>query len=142
MCLYPDNWGGLNSEDNATYEALYAQYVPACGACETLGGEILRAISKIVYRFYNDGDTVSRYYGSDYNMLKGADRFLLKYADVYESLGGIYDDLAYEKKMCGMLKCIVDFLKDNPELFETPNDDDYLNYQVYDPIQYDDEDDW
>ena len=136
---YADNRGCLSAEDNATYDALYNQYVPASGACKTLGGEILRAISRIVYRYYNDGDTVMHYYGSDYNVLKGADTFLMKYVKGYKSLDNIYE-MQYEEEMCGRLKFIMDYLAANPNVFETPNEDDFLNYEVYEP--YDDEDDY
>lgn len=133
-------WGHLNDEDELKSNEWYDKYVPACGKCATLGGEILRAINKIVYRYYNDGDTVDRYYGSDYNSVKGADIFLRKYVPGYCTLSGI-DEYEYETPLCKRLKYVVDYLAANEILFETPNQDDYLNYQVYEPIQWDEEED-
>lgn len=37
------------------YEALYEQHVPMMGKCETLAGEVLRAVSKIYYDAFNNG---------------------------------------------------------------------------------------
>ena len=141
IAKHSNNWGSLSNEDNAKYDELYEKYVPAMGNCNTLGGEILRAISRIVYRYYNDGDTVMHYYGSDYNCLKGADIFLLKYVKGYVSLDNIYE-MQYEEEMCGRLKFIMDYLAANPNVFEMPNNDDFLNYEVYEPYDYDDDDDY
>lgn len=132
-------WGHLNDADEEKSNAWWDMYVPVCGKCNTLGGEILRAINKLVYRYYNDGDTVDHYYGSDYNSMKGANTFLLKYVPGYRSLENVAE-WDFEREVCDRLKFIVDYLSDNPNLFETPNEDDYLNYQVYEPIPYDEED--
>lgn len=136
-----NNWGKLNKEDDAKYEMWFEQYVPTSGNCSTLGGEILRAITKIVYRYYNDGDTVDDFYGSDYNSCRGADIFLEKYIPNYKSLAGVRE-LTYEDAVCDRLKFIMDYLTNNPNVFETPNEDDYLNYQTYEPHNWDEDDDW
>lgn len=134
------NWGNLNEVDDKKFNDWFDKFVPACGACETLGGEILRAISRIIYRYYNDGDTVDRYYGSDYNCCKGADIFLEKNVSNYVTLIGV-SDFSYEKEISKRLKFIVDYLTNNPNVFEIPNTDDYLNYQTYEP-HYEDDWDW
>lgn len=41
--------------DEAKYEKLFAELVPASGKCETFEGELLRAISKIYYDYTNNG---------------------------------------------------------------------------------------
>ena len=64
------SWGHLSETDDAKFDELFDKYVPACGKANTLGGEIVRAINRIVYRYYNDGDTVDRYYGNEYNLLR------------------------------------------------------------------------
>ena len=38
------------------YNQLFSELVPPSGSAKTVGGEILRALSKLVYRYYNDGD--------------------------------------------------------------------------------------
>lgn len=46
------------------YNKLYKKLVPDRGCASTSDGELLRVISKIYYRYYNDGDT---YYNLIYN---------------------------------------------------------------------------
>lgn len=51
-----NTWSGLTLEQDQIWEQLWNKYVPASGTAETIGGEILRAMSRIIYRFYNDGE--------------------------------------------------------------------------------------
>lgn len=39
------------------YNRLFAKYVPSRGSAETREGKLLRAVSKLIYRYYNDGDS-------------------------------------------------------------------------------------
>ena len=73
--------------------------------------------------------------------MKGANTFLMKYVPGYRTLENV-PEWDFEKEVCDRLKFIVDYLSDNLNLFETPNEDDYLNYEVYEPIPYDEEEDW
>lgn len=41
------------------------KYIPSAGPAETLHGEILRAVTKIEYRYYNDGDYFYEDYGCE-----------------------------------------------------------------------------
>jgi hypothetical protein len=140
MAKYADNWGGLSKEDNATYDAMYERYVPAYGKADTLGGEILRAISRIVYRYYNDGDTVARYYGGTRNCSYGAEKFLAEHVPNYEPLRDVSES-DFEEKACGDLKIVVDYLRTNPALFETENTEDFLELAPEEEWE-DEEDDW
>jgi hypothetical protein len=65
----------------------------------------------------------------------------MKYVPGYRTLENVAE-WDFEKEVCDRLKFIVDYLSDNLNLFETPNEDDYLNYEVYEPIPYDEEEDW
>ena len=51
MLKYCDNWGGLTAENKSYYEDKYERFVPFSGKANTVGGEIIRAISRICYRF-------------------------------------------------------------------------------------------
>ena len=135
------SWGNLSPTDDKRFDVWFEKYVPESGNCKTLGGEIIRAISRMVYRYYNDGDTINDYYGSDYNCVKGADIFLKKYVPNYVSLADVTEN-EYESSLCQRLKFIHDYLLNNPQVFETPNEDDYLNYQVYEPQTWDDEEEY
>ena len=57
-------------EERATYDRLYAALVPSEGDCETIEGELLRAISKIYYDRYNNG------FGND---MRGPVAFLMEH---------------------------------------------------------------
>lgn len=130
MARYSDNWGGLSKADNAFHDSLYDQYVPACGKASTLGGEILRAINRIVYKYYNDGDTVARYYSSSYNHSFGAEKFLCKHVPGYEPMREV-SDLDFEEAACKNLKRVVDYLRKNPALFEAENYEDFLDLSPF-----------
>lgn len=60
---------GLNestvNEDWASPELikLSDELMPESGAAETVEGELVRALSKVIYRFYNDGDKFYKGYG-------------------------------------------------------------------------------
>lgn len=44
---------------------LYSKLVPPSGPADTIEGETLRAINRIIYRFYNDGDIWFDRYGCE-----------------------------------------------------------------------------
>ena len=142
---YNDNWGGLNPADNEFHDAMYEKYVPACGKANTLGGEILRAINRIIYKFYNDGDTVARYYSSSYNHSYGAEKFLAMKVPGYSPMREITDDYEFEEAAHNNLVLIVNYLRKNPALFEVENTEDFLDLspeEVWDDEdeEWDDED--
>lgn len=41
--------------DETQYKVLYERLVPESGKCETLEGELLRAVSRIYYDYTNNG---------------------------------------------------------------------------------------
>lgn len=49
----------LDRIDNELSRAL----VPPTGKANTLGGEMLRAVERLIYRYYNDGDVIGKGYG-------------------------------------------------------------------------------
>lgn len=51
------------SEAKDTLEALSNNYMPSSGPADTVLGEMLRAINRICYRFFNDGDYAAHGYG-------------------------------------------------------------------------------
>ena len=139
---HTDNWGGLNKADSEWHDAMWNQHVPACGKAKSLGGEILRAINRIIYKFYNDGDTVARYYSSTYNHSYGAEKFLEKKVPGYEPMRDIdYDYFSeFEEAACKNFKRVVDYLRKNPSLFEVENTEDFLDLSPEET--WDDEYDW
>ena len=58
----------LNEGDNPTedkLEALFTKLVPGSGAAKTMEGEMVRAMMRIMYRYFNDGDYYFRGYGKE-----------------------------------------------------------------------------
>jgi hypothetical protein len=55
----------LSDELEQRNDVLFQKLVPFQGKCETAEGEALRAVNKIVYRYYNDGDKFFRGYGCE-----------------------------------------------------------------------------
>lgn len=51
------------SEAKNTLETLSNEYMPSSGPASTVLGEMLRAINRICYRFFNDGDYAAYSYG-------------------------------------------------------------------------------
>lgn len=135
------NWGHLSETDRAKFDEFFDKYVPINGSADTLGGEIVRAINRIVYRYYNDGDTVDRYCGNEYNHLRACDAFLKTYCPAYHSLSNI-NELEYEKHLCDRLKNVLDYLVANPNVFDIPNSTDCIANAPYEPWEYDDEEDY
>ena len=135
------NWGHLSETDRAKFDEFFDKYVPINGSADTLGGEIVRAINRIVYRYYNDGDTVDRYCGNEYNHLRACDTFLKTYCPAYHSLSNV-KELEYEKNLCDRLKKVLDYLVANPNVFEIPNSTDCIANAPYEPWEYDDDEDY
>ena len=44
---------------------MFDEHVPMSGKADTVGGEIVRAISRIGYRWWNDGDHIGVGYGNE-----------------------------------------------------------------------------
>ena len=125
MLQYADNWGGRTAEHNAFWEAMEAQYQPVRGKASTVGGEIIRAMNRIVYRFYNDGDTVNHYWGGDYNYLLVCDEFLYEKVPSYERMNNLgRNPEKYEEVLARNTNNVARYLMKHPELFEEPNDFD------------------
>lgn len=138
-----DRWGHLNNEDDRFFEDLTDMYMPASGKAETVGGEILRAINRIVYKYYNDGDTVNHYYSSSSNYSWACDSFLSLYVPTYISMKGT-NEYKFEEALCDNLKRVVDYLRNNMEkykeksVFNIPNTIDCLDNAPV-TMEYDEE---
>jgi hypothetical protein len=103
-------------------DALFEELVPEEGKADSLAGEIVRAVSRIVYRWNNDGDRVGYGYGRE--TCNPAARFLVQkapkeIADVASSLwGGGMACSDYEKKLNVLVEATVKEIEAQPELRE------------------------
>ena len=79
---------------------LFKELVPETGKADSLAGELVRAMSRIGYRFYNDGDQLGIGYGKEtcnpagrFLGVKGNDKIAKLTADAW----AVYSEEAYEK---------------------------------------------
>ena len=127
---------------------LFEELVPASGKADTLAGEIVRAICRLGYRNYNDGDHLGIGYGRE--TCNPAGRFLAKRCDdrVARCVGdawGIRDDDTYDEALEKLEIAVLEYLDAHPELKTAPNDEDMFDSRdpYEDTDDYDDDDeDW
>ena len=105
---------------------LFEELVPASGKAESLAGELIRAMSRIAYRFYNDGDQVGMGYGKE--TCNPAARFLMakgnkRVSSLATAIWGIYDESAYEDLLDILAGAVADHVEQTPDLRTTPTDD-------------------
>ena len=110
-------------------DCLHSDVVPTEGKAESLGGELVRAIVRIIYRDRNDGDKFFQGYGLEtcgssamflYN--NGFDTqidHIIENAGRYED-----DDDAYSDALNKLGQLVLDRIQNEPELLTTLNDVD------------------
>lgn len=126
---------------------LFEELVPVSGKAESLAGELIRAMSRIAYRFYNDGDQVGIGYGKE--TCNPAARFLMakgskRVSSLATAIWGIYDESAYEDLRDILAGAVADHVEQTPGLRTTPTDDmwDYRTDEDVDDDWEDEEDDY
>lgn len=114
--------------DNEEFDALFDQYVPDEGHADTVGGELIRAVNKIFYRYYNDGDRVGVGYGNE--TCNPAARFIEKNTKLEPLARKLWDfgsDEEYEELLAELMQATIEVCKED-NLFEQRNTDDMYNY--------------
>lgn len=143
-----------NSDAVDILEQLHDEFVPDSGIADTVGGEIVRAINRIVYRWNNDGDEIGWDYGIE--TVNSSYEYLLEVGALAEDkfedldLSGHYDyDLRiYSDFLKDIMKDIIEHLHDNPELFDKENTEDsrssftYSEENRYEEEEEDEDDYW
>jgi hypothetical protein len=94
-------------------DVLFGKLVPGSGNAGTMEGEMLRAINKIVYRKYNDGDYFFTGYGCE--TAGPAHSFLIQGCPLSYKLKPIFDKTIddtsnYEKVIYEVLEIILDYI--------------------------------
>lgn len=123
---------------------LFDLLVPMSGPAGTVAGEIIRAISRIGYRNYNDGDHIGIGYGKE--TCNPAARYLVTVCDenvsnaVYDAWG-IYSDDTYDAALQVLEEAVLAYLDEHPELQETENKDNMHNHRTDEDVDdcYDEE---
>jgi len=141
-----------NADAETINDVLFSKYVPKQGKADTLLGEQLRAINKIVYRYENDGDMYGNGYGVE--TVNAPVKFL---RSLYEEksipgLSGILSSLKnaaktndtaeYEYNIQRLKNVMVNAdWKTLKKLADTKNDEDMYSFE--DDTKYDDdEEEW
>ena len=105
---------------------LFKELVPETGKADSLAGELVRAMSRIGYRFHNDGDMVNIAYGKE--TCNPAARFLIakgnaEVSSLTAGLWEIFSEDAYEKVMDILCGAVADYVEQNPDLRNQPTED-------------------
>lgn len=114
---------------NTAFELL----VPEEGPADSKAGEIVRAMMRILYRYHNDGDKFYEGYGIE---TCGASAAFL--SEEVPPIGDMLVEIAennlmtdldknYEEGLKKLSDTVVDYLIDNPDLFDEPNTQDSLD---------------
>lgn len=146
---YWNHEGRLQKE----YEALWERLVPAQGPAATKAGEALRAMSKLYYRWYNDGDKIERSM-NEWDTHQSAARafnYLHQFRDaasgfstqnLMENLLDAYTEEQYEEALEEMADVIIEWAANAPDV---PNEDDFLDDRFLGEYEFDiidEEDEW
>lgn len=118
------------------FHSYFERLVPATGPAETEAGEIVRALGRITYRFYNDGDQIGVDYGNE--TCNPAARFLQErlpenLSTQISELWSGYGD--YEKTLLSLVDESLDYL-DSTNLESEQNLDDFLDWQRPEDTEY------
>lgn len=127
---------------------LFKELVPDTGKADSLAGELVRAMSRIGYRFYNDGDQLGIGYGKEtcnpagrFLGAKGNDKIAKLTADAW----AVYSEEAYEKVLDILCGAVADYVEQNPDLRNQPTEDmwDFKDEEEDQDDSWDEEeDDW
>jgi len=150
----------MNKSIDGRYEKLFAELVPMKGKSETLEGELLRAISKVYYRWNNSGDMWWKGYGTE--TAGSSASFLTRHPSpikdelvrIFHEIDGNYGphsvgetvtNSMYEQGLDEALKVVVEFVESQKGNY-TPNSTDMLSfnpaYENCDDRDDDDDDDY
>lgn len=121
---------------------LFSNLVPLQGSASTVAGEIVRAISRIEYRFYNDGDHLGVGYGNE--TCNAAGRYLMRRAgrdarELVQAMWGLRSKVAYEALLERLISAVLATLERHPEYEKMANGTDMLSLQVPEDTQYEED---
>lgn len=144
---YPEEVIAEAGRASEPIEALFELAVPPHGQCDSVAGEIIRAMMKILYRDYNDGDVFYEGYGRETCLPAVA--YLIDvepYEGIFEDFDYIAEDQLkdedYTRSINHIAEVICEYLtSDGIGLFWTPNTRNYLDtsteeYDSWEPSDY------
>lgn len=117
-----DNWNKIGQISNKLNERR-DKYVPDSGKAETVGGEIIRALDRVIYRYFNDGDMVGVGYGIE--TVNSSFRYLYKKVpNLPAGFGYSSNEDLYLEELVKLAQRVVDYLNSTESVFDEPNDFD------------------
>lgn len=137
--------------DEKMINELFDELVPASGRADTVAGEIVRAVTRLGYRWWNDGDMIGADYGKE--TCNPSARYLLYTCDagVGDAILNMWSnghyfctEDEYERLMQRLNMEVLRYLEMYPELKQTANNEDMFDYydKYEDVDDTDEEDDW
>ena len=131
-------------------EPLYDKLVPGSGNSDFIEGEILRAINRIIYRYYNDGDFFYKGYGAE--TAGPAHSFLTNSREIpfelQTTLSSIFNKAidapedGYERLLKFALEKILDYIESKDGNYTESSEDMFSYESEYEDDSDDDEDDY
>lgn len=128
---------GKPDEDSSRFQIAFDELVPPQGKADTQAGELIRAMGRILYRWFNDGDVFYKGYGVETVLPSVA--FIYKYgpddvkelvddavekAQEYGDPNFFEENGGYEEFLNNTAEFVVNYILDNPELIaEEPKED-------------------
>ena len=140
----------MNKQLENKNEKLFDELVASTGNANTIEGEMLRAINKIVYRFNNDGDVFYEGYGCE--TVGPAHSFLINCTEIngvlQDKINKVFnnecyaqDNKIYEAGLEAVLTLIVDYIEGLKNY--TATDNDMFDYEAeYEDEEEEELDDW
>lgn len=115
------------------FNVYFNYFVPSSGNSDSVGGEIVRAMNKIIYRDWNDGDLFYTDYGVETCLPcvaylcdnSGFEPIIQEFYDISERQ---LEDEAYTDALMDIVSDLVNYLQQNPELFMEPNETESVSY--------------
>lgn len=120
---------------DAKFQKFFNDLVGWEGPSETLEGEIVRAVSRIVYRYYNDGDVYYEGYGcttvGPCHAFLTSDKCPLKeeLKEVFDKAE--YNDSLYESMLYTIVEIVLSYLEKNSTLTLNEEGLDMWNFESH-----------
>ena len=122
----------LSEEMEKKNSELFKELVPFDGFADTKAGELLRAVNRIGYRWWNDGDQIGIGYGNE--TCNAAARFIMEQyentemKDTVVSIWGMYSEKLYEEGVVLLVEQTIKYIEDHPKLKTEENQYDMLDF--------------
>lgn len=128
------------------FDDLHEKYVPVYGQAELEIGEIVRAMCRIGYRWYNDGDYAG--YGYGLETCGPFCAFLMQYKELQDAVYSLMNvepeyEKRYERVLITLENVVHDFIESHPDIFTNKNTTNSLECDIKETLirLYRDEDD-